>query len=90
MDQPRHVVKGPPKAPSLACMPVLCTPPPSTRSIMSEQFAPIGQLVGHGGWITQIATTQQYPDMVLTASRGMSHLLHRNLVAAMNNQLRHG
>ena len=38
---------------------------------MSEQFAFIGKLVGHGGWVTQIASTPQSPDMILTASRGM-------------------
>ncbi|KAH3862505.1 hypothetical protein DPMN_025472 [Dreissena polymorpha] len=26
-------------------------------------------LQGHGGWVTQIATTPQYPDMILSASR---------------------
>lgn len=29
-----------------------------------------GVLQGHGGWVTQIATTPQYPDMILSASRG--------------------
>ena len=28
-----------------------------------------GTLKGHGGWVTQIATTPQYPDMVLSSSR---------------------
>eukprot|EP00038_Savillea_parva_P020944 m.32910 g.32910 ORF g.32910 m.32910 type:complete len:313 (+) comp4945_c1_seq1:63-1001(+) len=28
-----------------------------------------GTLVGHGGWVTQIATTQEVPDMILSASR---------------------
>lgn len=31
-----------------------------------------GTLVGHGGWVTQIATTQEVPDMILSASRGES------------------
>lgn len=29
-----------------------------------------GTLAGHGGWVTQIATTQEVPDMILSASRG--------------------
>ncbi len=37
---------------------------------MSEQMTLRGTLQGHGGWVTQIATTPQYPDMILSASRG--------------------
>lgn len=37
---------------------------------MAEQMTLRGTLQGHGGWVTQIATTPQYPDMVLSASRG--------------------
>jgi guanine nucleotide-binding protein subunit beta-2-like 1 protein len=44
---------------------------------MSEQFAPIGQLVGHEGWVTQIATTPQYPEVILSASRGMVDVLNK-------------
>lgn len=29
-----------------------------------------GTLKGHNGWVTQIATTPQFPDMILSASRG--------------------
>ena len=29
-----------------------------------------GTLTGHGNWVTQIATTPQFPDMLLSASRG--------------------
>uniref|UniRef100_A0A8W8MRM8 Small ribosomal subunit protein RACK1 n=1 Tax=Magallana gigas TaxID=29159 RepID=A0A8W8MRM8_MAGGI len=36
---------------------------------MAEQMTLRGTLQGHGGWVTQIATTPQYPDMVLSASR---------------------
>lgn len=28
-----------------------------------------GELVGHGGWVTAIATTGENPNMILTASR---------------------
>lgn len=28
-----------------------------------------GQLVGHNGWVTQIATNNRYPDMILSSSR---------------------
>jgi len=31
-----------------------------------------GELKGHGGWITAIATTMEQPDMILTASRDKS------------------
>jgi guanine nucleotide-binding protein subunit beta-2-like 1 protein len=31
-----------------------------------------GELKGHGGWVTAIATTMEAPDMVLTASRDKS------------------
>ena len=38
---------------------------------MAEQMTLRGTLQGHGGWVTQIATTPQYPDMVLSSSRGI-------------------
>merc|ERR1712227_355833 len=37
--------------------------------IMGDQMTLRGTLSGHGGWATQIATTPQYPDMILSASR---------------------
>ena len=37
---------------------------------MGEQLKLRGTLRGHGGWITQIATTPAVPDMILSASRG--------------------
>jgi guanine nucleotide-binding protein subunit beta-2-like 1 protein len=39
---------------------------------MSVQLSYKGELKGHGGWITSIATTMEAPDMVLTASRDRS------------------
>jgi guanine nucleotide-binding protein subunit beta-2-like 1 protein len=33
---------------------------------------PVGKLVGHGGWVTAIATTMEQPDMILSASRDKS------------------
>ena len=36
---------------------------------MSEQLTYRGQLEGHNGWITAIATTAENPNMILTASR---------------------
>ena len=30
-----------------------------------------GTLQGHGGWVTQIATNPQYPETILSASRGI-------------------
>ena len=36
---------------------------------MGEQLTPRGQLVGHNGWVTAIATTIEDPNLVLSASR---------------------
>jgi guanine nucleotide-binding protein subunit beta-2-like 1 protein len=36
---------------------------------MGEQLTLRGNLAGHGGWITSIATTAENPGMILTASR---------------------
>uniref|UniRef100_A0A663F6L8 Small ribosomal subunit protein RACK1 n=1 Tax=Aquila chrysaetos chrysaetos TaxID=223781 RepID=A0A663F6L8_AQUCH len=46
-------------------------PPPSSRptATMTEQMTLRGTLKGHNGWVTQIATTPQFPDMILSASR---------------------
>lgn len=38
-----------------------------------------GELIGHGGWVTSIATTMEAPDMVISASRDRS-LIVWNLV----------
>nr|QIE08071.1 receptor for activated C kinase 1 [Sinonovacula constricta] len=35
----------------------------------AEQMTLRATLQGHGNWVTQIATTPQYPDMILSASR---------------------
>ena len=37
---------------------------------MSESMSLRGTLVGHNGWVTQLATTPEEPDMILSASRG--------------------
>lgn len=37
---------------------------------MTEQLKLRGTLKGHGGWVTQIATTPAVPDMILSSSRG--------------------
>jgi len=44
---------------------------------MTEQMTLRGTLQGHGGWVTQIATTPQYPDMILSASRDKSLIVWR-------------
>jgi guanine nucleotide-binding protein subunit beta-2-like 1 protein len=36
---------------------------------MTEQMKFKGTLAGHGGWVTQIATTPEVPDRILSASR---------------------
>uniref|UniRef100_A0A8C1K0S1 Small ribosomal subunit protein RACK1 n=3 Tax=Cyprininae TaxID=2743694 RepID=A0A8C1K0S1_CYPCA len=33
---------------------------------MTEQMTVRGTLKGHNGWVTQIATTPQFPDMILS------------------------
>jgi guanine nucleotide-binding protein subunit beta-2-like 1 protein len=42
---------------------------------MGEQLEEKGSLVGHGGWVTAIATTNEAPDMVLSASRDKSIIM---------------
>lgn len=48
---------------------------------MTEQFKPKGILKGHSGWVTQIATTQANPDMILSASRGIARDIAKSLIA---------
>jgi len=38
----------------------------------ADQLVQRGELKGHGGWVTAIATTMEAPDMILTASRDRS------------------
>lgn len=45
---------------------------PAPAAAMTEQMTLRGTLKGHNGWVTQIATTPQFPDMILSASRGTS------------------
>ncbi|KAJ1134976.1 hypothetical protein NDU88_001422 [Pleurodeles waltl] len=42
---------------------------------MSEQMTLRGTLKGHNGWVTQIATTPQFPDMILSSSRDKSVIM---------------
>lgn len=44
--------------------------PAGPAAAMTEQMTLRGTLKGHNGWVTQIATTPQFPDMILSASRG--------------------
>ena len=37
---------------------------------MTETLQRRGTLLGHSGWVTQIATNPKYPDMILSSSRG--------------------
>merc|ERR1712227_698854 len=43
--------------------------------IMSEQMTLKGTLKGHNGWVTQIATTPVFPDMLLSASRDKTSIM---------------
>jgi len=36
---------------------------------VQERLMLKGELRGHGGWVTSIATTLEAPDMILSASR---------------------
>ena len=47
----------------------------------NEHLVLKGALVGHNGWVTQIATTPQFPDIVLSASRDKSIIIWQ-----LNNQ----
>lgn len=47
---------------------------------MAEQIVFRGELVGHGGWVTSIATTAADPNTILTSSRDkVSRNLNWNL-----------
>jgi len=39
---------------------------------MADHLSLRGELKGHGGWVTSIATTMEAPDMILSASRDKS------------------
>jgi guanine nucleotide-binding protein subunit beta-2-like 1 protein len=43
---------------------------------MTETLQLKGTLIGHSGWVTQIATNPKFPDMILSSSRGK--LKHKN------------
>ena len=47
----------------------MCSDSKDQIKIMSEQMTLKGTLKGHNGWVTQIATTPVFPDMLLSASR---------------------
>lgn len=42
---------------------------------MAEQMQLKGTLKGHNGWVTQVATTARYPDMLVSASRDKTIIL---------------
>lgn len=59
-----------------------------TFSVRTKQFSKVkmtetlqrrGTLMGHSGWVTQIATNPKYPDMILSASRGKCNLFYFRL-----------
>lgn len=52
---------------------------PASAAVMTEQMTLRGTLKGHNGWVTQIATTPQFPDMILSASRGTAEVSGRGL-----------
>lgn len=43
---------------------------------MSETLQLRGTLVGHTGWVTQIATNPKDPDTIISASRGKWSYCH--------------
>jgi len=42
---------------------------------MAEQMTLKGTLTGHNGWVTQIATTPRYPEMLVSSSRDKSIIM---------------
>lgn len=50
-----------------------------------EQLTLRGTLKGHSGWVTQIATTPQDPNQILSASRGMYTFCLGSIVATIWN-----
>ena len=58
--------------PSSSILVAAATPAPA--AVMTEQMTLRGTLKGHNGWVTQIATTPQFPDMILSASRGTAEV----------------
>jgi guanine nucleotide-binding protein subunit beta-2-like 1 protein len=40
--------------------------------VVAEHLVLVGELKGHGGWVTSLATTIEHPDMLLSASRDRS------------------
>ena len=57
----------------------------STCSGMStDQLVLKGSLKGHNGWVTQIATSAQVPDMILSASRDKT-IIHWQLTKQAEN-----
>merc|ERR1711910_225290 len=47
----------------------------SKSTKMAEQLSLRGTLKGHNGWVTQIATTPQDPNQILSASRDKTLIL---------------
>jgi hypothetical protein len=62
------------------------SPPPF---IMSDQLRYLGQMAGHKGWVTAIATSSENPDMILTASRGEYFILSQTPVLTVQRQDNH-
>jgi len=48
---------------------------------MAEQLSLRGTLKGHNGWVTQIATTPMFPDMILSSSRDKALKGHGHFVS---------
>jgi guanine nucleotide-binding protein subunit beta-2-like 1 protein len=51
---------------------------------MTETLQLKGTLIGHSGWVTQIATNPKYPDMILSSSRDKTLIVWRLLREANN------
>ena len=64
-----HLHPGGSTRPRTAPTPPLSNPSSHHLNIMGEQIVLRGELLGHGGWVTAIATTVENPNMILTSSR---------------------
>jgi len=51
----------------------------------AEQMTLKGTLKGHQGWVTQIATTPRYPDMIISSSRDKSIIMWKLTRDEQNN-----
>lgn len=55
-----------------------------TTATSNEKLELKGSLIGHNGWVTQIATNSRYPDLLLSSSRDKSLIVWKLLKEESN------